>query len=196
MEKVLYKIGKFFGSVFGLILVLIIGVFSVLALPVDYIKYKRSYYYKTERKKYSFFAATSMHFELYNLIAKNNLPIKYFKNPKNDSLNCGWFVFEDTLFIIDDCGFEYDAENGSWNHTAYIYDDDKNEEEIKEPLCEFLKNEIDQTNEIAGKTICTKAVVLLDGNIFDNAKLAKQQEGFLVYNDNLAEVLKAFCEKD
>ena len=105
MKKILSKIGSFFGTVFALIFALIFGVCVVFYLPIDYIKYKRSHYYKTERKKYRLFAATGMHFELYNLIAKYNLPIKYVKNPKDDSLNCGWFVFGDTLLIIDDCGF-------------------------------------------------------------------------------------------
>ena len=195
MKKVLSKIGSFFGTVFALIFALIFGVCVVFYLPIDYIKYKRSHYYKTERKKYSLFAATGMHFELYNLIAKYNLPIKYVKNPKDESLDSGWFVFGDTLLIIDDCGFEYEKENGEWIHTAYIYDDDENGKCVEEPLLEFFKTEITETNELAGKVICTKAVVLLDGSIFDNAELAKQQEGFLVYNDNLAETLKTFCEK-
>lgn len=195
MKKVLSKIGKFFGWVFALILALIFGVWVVFYLPIDYIKYKRSYYYKTEGKKYGLFAAIGMHFEMYNLIAKNNLPIKYIKNPENENLDCGWFVFGDTLLIIDDCGFEYDDESGEWMHTEYLDDDGEPEEEIKTPLCEFFKTEIYEANELAGETICTKAVVLLDGNIFDGAELAKKQEAFLVYEDNLAAVLKAFCEK-
>ena len=64
MKKILSKIGVFFGTVFGLILALLLGVCMLFALPVDYIKYKRSYYYKTERKKYHLFAASGMHFEL------------------------------------------------------------------------------------------------------------------------------------
>jgi hypothetical protein len=196
MKKILSKIGSFVGTVFALIFALIFGVCVVFYLPIDYIKYKRSYYYKNERKKYSLFAASGMHFELYNLIAKNNLPIKYVKNPKDDSLGCGWFVFGDTLFIINDSGFEYDDESSEWKHIAYIYDDEENEKSVEAPICEFFKTEIAEMNELAGKEICTKAVVLLDGSIFDNAELAKRQEGFLVYNDNLAEVLKAFCEKD
>jgi hypothetical protein len=195
MKKILSKIGSFFDTVFALIFALIFGVCVVFYLPIDYIKYKRSYYYKNERKKYSLFAASGMHFELYNLIAKNNLPIKYVKNPKDDSLDCGWFVFGDTLLIIDDWGFEYDDKSGEWIHTEYLDDDGEPQEEIKMPLCEFFKTEIDEANELAGETICTKAVVLLDGDIFDGAELAKQQEGFLVYNDNLVETLKTFCEK-
>ena len=195
MKKVLSKIGKFFGWVFALIFALIFGVCVVFYLPIDYIKYKRSYYYKTEGKKYGLFAAIGMHFEMYNLIAKNNLPIKYIKNPENENLDCGWFVFGDTLLIIDDYGFEYDDESGEWIHTEYLDDDGEPEEEIKMPLCEFFKTEIDEPNERAGETVCTKAVVLLDGNIFNGAELAKKQEAFLVYEDNLAAVLKAFCEK-
>ena len=195
MKKVLSKIGKFFGWVFALIFALIFGVCVVFYLPINYIKYKRSYYYKNERKKYSLFAAIGMHFEMYNLIAKNNLPIKYIKNPENENLDCGWFVFGDTLLIIDDYGFEYDDESGEWIHTEYLDDDGEPEEEIKMPLCEFFKTEIDEANERAGETVCTKAVVLLDGNIFNGAELAKKQEAFLVYEDNLAAVLKAFCEK-
>lgn len=194
-KRLLSKIGSFFGTVFAWLLALILGICVLFALPIDYIKYKQSYYYKTEGRKYSLFAAAGMHFEMYNLIVKNNLPIKYVKNPENDNLDSGWFVFGETLLIIDDYGFEYDENNGVWMHTAYIYDEDENEKVIKTPLGEYFKTEIEETNELAGETICTKAVVLLDGTIFDNAPLAKSEESFLVYDD-LLEGLKAFCEKE
>ena len=195
MKKILSKIGEFFGTVLAWVLALIFGLCVVLYLPIDYIKYKRSYYYKDKRKKYHLFAGSGMHFEIYNLICKHNLPIKYIKNPENENLDCGWFVFDDTLLIVDDCGFEYNDESGEWVHTEYLDDDGEPAEEIRTTLCEYLKTEIEGTNEQAGEVICSRAVVLLDGDVFDNAELAKQQECFLVYNDNLPEVLKTFCEK-
>ena len=86
MKKVFSKIGTFFGAFFGIILALLVGICFVLLLPLDYIKYKRSLFYKNEHKKYKFFAGSGFYFEFYNEIAKNDLPIKYMFNPKNDAL--------------------------------------------------------------------------------------------------------------
>ena len=70
MKRVLNKIGTFFGTIFGILLALLAGICFVLLLPLDYIKYKRSLFYKIEHKKYKFFAGSGFYFEFYNEIAK------------------------------------------------------------------------------------------------------------------------------
>ena len=77
MKKILCKIGDFFETLFAMIVAVIFGVCVVFLLPLDYIKYKRSLYYKTEHKKYKLYAASGINFEIYNEIIKNDLPIKF-----------------------------------------------------------------------------------------------------------------------
>ena len=76
MKTIISKIGSFFGTVIGIAVALLFGIFLIVLIPFDYIKYKRSLYYKRERKKYKPFAATGEAFDIYNEILKNDLPIK------------------------------------------------------------------------------------------------------------------------
>ncbi len=188
MKKVLSKIGTFFGTLFGILLALLVGICFVLLLPLDYIKYKRSLFYKIEHKKYKFFAGTGFYFDFYNEIAKNNLPIKYRFNPKNDALECGWFVFDKTL-LIPDSMVEYHSDIEKWFCSEY----DGGHDVASVPLEEYLQQEIDSINELLESNICNKAVVLVDINNIENIDIAKQEKRFLLYDDNREEVIKTFC---
>ena len=86
-------IEKFFSFILALFIAMIIVVFLIFMLPFDYIKYKRSLYYKNTKKKYTFFAASNPNFKIYNEIDKNNLPISFIHHPKEKSIVYGWFVF-------------------------------------------------------------------------------------------------------
>lgn len=196
MKKLLNKIIDFFGTLFGILLALIIGICLILLLPVDYFKYRRSPYYKTEHKKYRLFAGTGINFELYNEIIKNELPIKYIYNPNDESLECGWFVYDNTLIIPNVFCFEYNTESDKWNYCGEVVEDDGTEKRIVMSLDEYMETEMQEVNELAGDMICDKAVVLIDVNCVENVELAKKENNFLVYDDNREEVLKSFCNKN
>lgn len=189
MKKILRKIGALFSCLFAMLIAIFLGVCVVFLLPLDYIKYKRSLYYKKEHKKYKLFAATDIYFDLYNEILKHELPIKYVSNPDNDSLECGWFVFHDILIIPNVFSFEYDPKNGKWK---YCYGDDE-ETKVVMSIDEYIHTEIQDANELAGKPICDKAVVLIDSGCIDNAEAAKSEPKFLLYEDNREEILNEFC---
>ncbi len=191
MKKVLSKIGTFFGTLFGILLALLVGICFVLLLPLDYIKYKRSLFYKIEHKKYKFFAGSGFYFELYNEVAKNNLPIKYIFNPQNDALECGWFVFNKTL-LIPDTMVEYHSDIEKWFCSEY----DGGHDVSSIPLEEYLKQEIDSVNELLEANICDKAVVLVDINNIENIDIANQEKRFLLYDDNREEIIKTFCNNN
>ena len=188
MKKILSKIGTFFAILFGILLALFVGLCFVLLLPFDYIKYKRSLFYKIERKKYKFFAGSTFYFKFYNEIAKNNLPIKYIFNPKNEALECGWFVFDKTL-LIPDTMVEYHSDIEKWFCSEY----DGGRDAVSVTLDEYLQQEIDNINKLLESTVCDKAVVLLDINNIENIDIAKQESRFLIYDDNRADVIKIFC---
>ena len=191
MKKALSKIGTFFGTIFGILLAMLVGICFVLLLPLDYIKYKHSLFYKVEHKKYRFFAGTGFYFEFYNEIAKNDLPIKYMFNPKNDALECGWFVFDKTL-LIPDSMVEYHSDVKKWFCSEY----DCGHDVASIPLDEFLQQEIAAINELLEYNVCDKAVVLVDVNNIENTDIAKQENRFLIYDDNREEVIKTFCNNN
>ncbi len=191
MKKVFSKIGTFFGTLFGILLALLVGICFVLLLPLDYIKYKRSLFYKNEHKKYKFFAGSGFYFEFYNEIAKNDLPIKYMFNPKNDALECGWFVFDKTL-LIPDSMVEYYSDVEKWFCSEY----DGGHDVASIPLDEYLQQEIATINELLEYNVCDKAVVLVDVNNIENIDIAKQDNRFLIYDDNREEVIKTFCNNN
>lgn len=195
LKKILSKIGSFFGMLFAILLALIFGICVVFLLPFDYIKYKRSFYYKKERKKYKLYAATGIIFEIYNEIIKNDLPIKYIPNPNDDSLEEGWFVYNNTLIIPNCFAFEYNTVAEKWNYCCEIPENDDADKSVIMSLDEYLETEIQEANELAGDTICDKAIVLIDANCIDNVEFAKKESRFLVYNDNREEVLNDFCNK-
>ena len=180
---------------FAILLALIFGICVVFLLPFDYIKYKRSFYYKKERKKYKLYAATGIIFEIYNEIIKNDLPIKYIPNPNDDSLEDGWFVYNNTLIIPNCLAFEYNTVTEKWNYCCEVVEEDDTEKRIIMSLEEYIEIEVQEANELAGYNICDKAIVLIDANCIDNVEFAKKESRFLVYNDNREEVLNDFCNK-
>ena len=191
VKRILGKIGSFLGTLFGILLALFLGVFFVLLLPLDYLKYKRSLFYKIEHKKYKLFAGSGYYFDFYNEIAKNHLPINYIFNPKNDALECGWFVYEKTLLLPDSIiEYHYDVEK--W----FCGDYDGGHDISSIPLEEYLQQEIDNMNELLGHIVCDTAVVLVDINQIDNFDVAKQEKGFLIYDNNRVDVLKVFCNSE
>lgn len=167
---------------------ILFGVCLVIMLPFDYLKYRRSAYYKKERKKYRLFAASGWQFALYNEILMHDLPIRFVENPENPDLECGWFVFEDILFLPYDFYFAFNEESRTWQYCG----EDGDEPPLT--LEEYIEKEIAQVNEITGQDLCKEAVLLLDGSEFEDLENAKAEKRFLIYEDNRPEVVKQFCE--
>ena len=137
------------------------------------------------------FAGSGFYFEFYNEIAKNNLPIKYMFNPKNDALECGWFVFDKTL-LIPDTMLEYHSDDEKWFCSEY----DGGHDVASIPLDEYLQQEINVINEILGADVCNEAVILVDINNIEYIDIAKQEKSFLIYDDNREEVIRTFCNNN
>ena len=196
MKKILSKIGEFFETLLAILFALLFAICVICLLPLDYIKYKPSLYYKTEHKKYKLYAASGVNFEIYNEILKNDLPIKYIYNPNDDSLECGWFVYDNTLIIPNVFSFEYNSETKKWNYCCEVEEDDDTEKRIIMPLDEYIETEVEEANKLSGDNICDKAVVLIDANCIENVEIAKSENKFLIYDDNREEVLKTFCNNN
>lgn len=180
-------IKQFFLTILAVVGLVLLGIVFVVTLPFDYIKYKRSLYYKKERRKYTLFAATGVAFDLYNEILKYDLPIRFYENPHDPSPACGWFVLDDTLIIVNAFSFELDEESGEWRYCC-------DEDETYMLLEEYIETEIAEANELSGQVICSDAVVLVDGDEAGVVEKLKAEKRFLVYENDRVEVLKRFCE--
>ena len=196
MKKILSKIGNFFETLLVMLMTLFFGISVIILIPFDYIKYKRSFYYKAEHKKYKLYAGSGTYFEIYNEILKNDLPIKYISNPDDDLLRCGWFVYKNTLLIPNVFAFEYDNETKKWNYCCEVDEEDGTEKRIIMSLDEYIETEVREANELARENICDKAIILIDVNDIKNAEFAKTESRFLTYNDNREEALKNYCNNN
>ena len=97
-------------------------------------------------------------------------------NPKNDALECGWFVFDKTL-LIPDSMVEYHSDVEKWFCCEY----DGGHDVASIPLDEYLQQEIATINELLEYNVCDKAVVLVDVNNIENIDIAKQDNRFLIF---------------
>ena len=182
---------KFFSFILAILIAIIFGIFLIFLLPFDYIKYKRSLYYKSTKKKYTFFAASNDNFKIYNEIKKNNLPINFIHHPKEKSLVYGWFVFEKTLIIVNAFNFEYDAESEKW---VFSTEADEEEKHVLLSMDEYIETEIEEVNQTLGDKVCDKAVILICADNLENAENAYKEERFLIYKGDRTEKLKLFVK--
>lgn len=188
MKKLLDKIGGFLLWPVAIFFTVILVFCLVFRLPYDYIKYKTSPYYKKEHRKYEMFVAGSIDFKIYNEIIRNELPVQYIENPEDGLLENGRFVFDNILIIPNAFQFRYDDESGEWNYCA----EEDGDIITVMPLDDYIEIEIEEINKIIGENLCESAVVLTKLKDVDKADTARLDSRFLVYDGNLAEVLKDF----
>ena len=186
-------IKNFFSFILAIFIAIIFGVCLIFLLPFDYIKYKRSLYYKNTKKKYTFFDASNQNFEVYNEINKHNLPIRFIHHPEEKSTVYGWFVFEQTLIIVNAFNFEYNAESEKWIFSTEV---DEEENRVLLSVDEYIETEIEDVNQALGDKVCDKAVILICSDDLENAENAHKEERFLIYKDDMIEKLKLFIEKE
>ena len=184
-------IKKIFSFISVILIAIIFGVCSIFLLPFDYIKYKRSLYYKNTKKKYDFFDASNEYFKIYNEIKKNNLPINFIHHPKEKSLVYGWFVFEKTLIIVNAFNFECDAESEKWVFSGEV---DEKEKSVFLSIDEYIETEIEEVNQTLGDKVCDNAVILICADNLENAENAYKEERFLIYKGDRTEKLKLFVK--
>lgn len=173
-------------------LLVLAAVYLVLLIPFDYIRYKRSIYYKNEKKKYSLLEGTNENFKFYNEIIQFDLPIKYIKHPRDDSVASGWFAYGETLFIMNFLEFEYDEQREMW--TSWQEDDDGKYTDLM-TLDELIEMELQHKNELLGGTPYENAVVWIGEKSLSNIERARKDERFLIYEKDREEVLRCFCER-
>lgn len=186
---------KFIKDVLFYILLIPISVIAAVCLiiyiPIDYIRYKKSHYYKDFRKKYRMFGGVGTKFKLYNEIREHNIPIEFISDPKEDGVEQGIFVYNCVL-IIPDCfeNFRFDPIVNEW----CLYCDGEYGEEAVMTLDEYIEEEIECANNKMEKQVCSSGVILScsddDSGFADNEKTDPR---ILIYSDNRPQILKNWC---
>lgn len=184
MKKIFKKIFDIFLTAIALPFVFILLFLLVLYTPIDYLRYKKTFYYKQIKEKYTWLCGGSTYIKVYDLVQKNKLPIDFYRNKAVSTTGYGYFVYQDSLLLID-YNICYDDELEKW---VVNFGDDE-----PATLESVAIGEIDAFNSKFGKNI-EKAVVLIDEEIYnDIVKYNFSDIVFLkVENDKYLPVLKDF----
>ena len=130
----------------------------LIITPFDYLKYKKSLYYKDTKEKYSRMCALSKYIKFYDLIKKENFPIDFYRCDDTPITGYGFFVYNDTLIINDYEEPFYDEEKNIWLveiEDEYI--------DMKDDVVDA----IERCNELLKNDVCKKAVVLIDKDLYE-----------------------------
>ena len=158
----------------------------VVVTPFDYLKYKRTQYYKNTGTKYTFLAGMSPRVKLYEVIKKEQLPIDFYRD-ETGLTEDGYFLYRDTLILNDYVDLCYDEERNRWQVEI--------EDEYVDIQTE-VNDDINRCNELLKANVCRKAVALMDGDTWEeHPDLPYENIAFVpVYDNKLAEALKTILK--
>ncbi len=164
-------------------IILLVLLFFLLYTPVDYIRYRRSLYYRDTKEKYCWLGGTRSSLKLYDTIRKEDLPIRFIRDDSFPANCYGYFVFENNLILCEYTPV-FNAAEKRW------------EFEEEDVYIEFdaaaVQSEIDRCNELLNENVCTFAYVLLDNDdIPPEAPLVFETYRLIpVQNNNYAAALR------
>ena len=153
MKKILSKIGDILLYILMFPLFIIGSIALMLYVPVDFIRYRRSAFYRDTHHKYERFIGNAMWFRLYEIMRKDNLPLSFHLH-STDEDTTGYFCYKDTLLAMD-WPLEYAPNQQEW---FVLYDNE--DHEPCTPMSEALELELNAFHKNTGKAECHRAVVL------------------------------------
>lgn len=186
---------KAFVSKLGQILLLVLltpflllgAILALLYIPVDHIRYKRSHYYKDFGLRYHVFVGISPYYRLYEVIKKNDLPIRYIKTTGDgEHIAHGYFLYGDTLIFNDFSNVYYNDDENLW---VYEFED------RWISVDEMIETSIDDLRDRGGYDGIMKGVILIKRNSFadDDLPRAEKSGRFILYDKKCeAEALKHY----
>lgn len=183
-----------------LVFVFPVAIFMVLFLllytPIDFVRYcfsnrrREMKHLYGKRAKYSWMITLTDHYRIFELIAKNDLPILFIPACENPC-QYGYFYYNQTLFLHDIVP-HFDVESGNW----YIV-----QEHDQSDLSGYIEAERENFHKCTGfneNIKCERVVFLVKENdVYDEEKNIAENSGFiLTYNKkNFAEKIKGFISK-
>lgn len=153
MKNTIRKIGQIALTILILPIIILFFLVCLVYLPIDWLRYLHSFYYKNTKEKYHLFGGLSSYFRLYNTIAQNQLPIAFYRDTDIEINSYGYFVYKNVM-IINDYTFAYDEESKT---VLFSQDDDWVTFEEKIAI-----EELKQCNKLLGEDVCNCVVFLID----------------------------------
>ena len=156
----------------------------IIITPYDYVRYKCSRYYKDTKEKYSWLYTFSYYLRLYDAVKKADLPIDFYRFKEKGISGYGYYVYKDILILNDFDPF-YNEEKGDFEEHNRIID-------IKEEVY----GAIEACNRLIGDTVCKRAVVMIDKDLFEEQPDVKYEniEFLPVKNQIDIEALKTIID--
>lgn len=132
MKKIWYFIRNVLLGIFVVVMLLFTTLCIVIASPIRWVQYRKTHFYQETRIPFRIGIMDHFTFQLYELVKKEQLPIRYLM-PNDPKLACdGFFLAGTTLLIHDQPGIAYEEKLGGW--TAYPED----EEPLADTVAEIL----------------------------------------------------------
>lgn len=176
-------------------LVLLMMLFILLYTPIDFARYRFSAFRKYmriygKRLKYSGLISLTSHYKLYELIAKNNLPVIFL--PRAENPCDGGFFYSNKVLFEEDAFPVYDSEKGDW----YLLLGHHEEEDLASYV-EWKKAHFHECMAHNENMKCESVVFLVkEGDVSAEKKnLYENADFILMYNKkNFAEKVNGFLE--
>lgn len=156
MKRLLSECGQMLLLILCTPLFLLLGLGLLVFLPVDYVKYRRSLYYRDTKQKYQWFANTATFTRLYDAAKTAQLPIAYLPDP-GDNLADNHLYYKNTL-ILWDWTPQFDEEQMAWFALppSREYSGD-----AVEDITAMFQLEMADFNKLPGHPPCNRAVMLV-----------------------------------
>ena len=119
MKKKSLKVKEIILTVIFLPIVILFLLGLLIITPFDYLKYKKSRYYKDTKEKYSWLCTSSYYIKFYDLIKKADLPIDYYRCDYVPITGYGFFVYKDML-ILNDYEPCFDEEKNIYDYKMFV----------------------------------------------------------------------------
>ena len=122
MKKLLLKLFDFLLGCLALVFLALSIPFILLSIPGKYITYRRSHFFRDIGAGFRLWSVDSETFQIYELVKKHGLPIRYLLPADPKRKEDGWFLAGTTLLIHNLEGLFYEPALGGW--TAYPEDEE------------------------------------------------------------------------
>jgi hypothetical protein len=178
-------------------IVLLMLLFLLFYTPIDFFRYLFSGFRKDmkrvwgKRARYFWLVTIATHYKLYNLIAKNNLPIRFL--PQDNNACEGGFVYSNKILFEEYVLPHYNSEKDEWYLTHGHH-----EEENLISYVEWKKAHFHECMAHNENVKCENVVFLVEERAVSSEEknLYENADFILMYNKkNFAEKIREFLEK-
>lgn len=185
MKKILSAIWNFFLTIFVVVMLLITTICIVIASPFRWMQYRKTHFFRDTGIPFKIGIMDNFTFVFYELIKKEQLPIRYLM-PTDPKQACDGFFLAGSILVIHDLSDIFYSESlGGW--TAYPEDNEPLSDTVAAIL---LRLRTDYPN----KEITDVRILLdCDNKAAEDRARAEQEPLFLVYDEpeDLAQTLRS-----